>query len=691
MALEHAPNTAKRKQSVTIASEQAKRLATLKHCSVRQAAQAALVLTGLDENEEDQRYQRCCKSILNKAAKETKSFKQTFVEPLKVSKQTYFVSKIPALLQRYCNESQVFAKELQSAIQRHPQHCLSLLLYIDETSAGNVLSPVCARKSHLIYISAVEFEHRLSNEQFWLVAGLVQHDNVEKVSGGLSEIVKELLLHWHSESGGLLDPAGFAITLCGKTMLVRFSLYGMISDEGNIKQTLRSKGAAGMRPCIRCCNIISKYHGTNLDIDAGSNIKDITVSDVHSFVPQKDRDIFEVLEHLHRTHTECSQTEFETQEKIYGWNWSPTGLLANPLARSLLPPSKCYYDFLHVLFSNGICNVEIALFWDAVKRKTGVTLQDLEQFVLSGFQFRGSLSVSRRRMKILVDERLLEKNAYAGDAGQTALLVQLLEVFTWLVLRPLGAIDVYVDSFLLLAEMCRWYWRIKRGKCLHLDKPSLIMIPKISAHLAAFTLAYGRQRVRPKHHFGFHCAEAMDHQKIVLDCWTLERKHRIYKDAARMYAPSDSFESSMLVKLLMVQEQCMKDLKPDPWLFNPSEDQDLANRFGVSAVLVATSMRHKAENISVGDFVISMLRGGISGRVLKCLAIDHGKAFGPECALLIEIFEKVESKQELLKDTWSFSEWKDSRSTGILSMKHAESLLLADCWWNTGSSTMIAC
>ena len=135
----------------------------------------------------------------------------------------------------------------------------------------------------------------------------------------------------------------------------------------------------------------------------------------------------------------------------------------------------------------------------------------------------------------------------------------------------------------------------------------------------------------------------------------------------------------------------MKDLKPDPWLFNPSEDQDLANRFGVSAVLVATSMRHKAENISVGDFVISMLRGGISGRVLKCLAIDHGKAFGPECALLIEIFEKVESKQELLKDTWSFSEWKDSRSTGIVSMKHAESLLLADCWWNTGSSTMIAC
>ena len=77
-------------------------------------------------------------------------------------------------------------------------------------------------------------------------------------------------------------------------------------------------------------------------------------------------------------------------------------------------------------------------------------------------------------MKILVDERLMEKNAYAGDAGQTALLVQLLEVFTWLVLRPLGAIDVYVDSFLLLAEMRRWYWRIKRGKCLHLDKPSLM-------------------------------------------------------------------------------------------------------------------------------------------------------------------------------------------------------------------------
>ena len=72
--------------------------------------------------------------------------------------------------------------------------------------------------------------------------------------------------------------------------------------------------------------------------------------------------------------------------------------------------------------------------------------------------------------------------------------------------------------------------------------------------------------MKPKHHYNFHCAECLDLQAQTLDCWTTERKHRVYKNCARNFAYNDSFEAAVLNKLIMVQEEQLKDRAADPCL-----------------------------------------------------------------------------------------------------------------------------
>ena len=141
-----------------------------------------------------------------------------------------------------------------------------------------------------------------------------------------------------------------------------------------MRSVLGSKGAAGMKPCSKCYNIVSKWHGASFDLQDGETVKDITEANYRSFLKYTDQEVFDVIERLRRAHDELPQNEIVKREQVYGFSFCSSGLLADPIARCLLPPSRCYYDFLHCLFSNGIACIEVCLFWDAVKQSTGLTL-----------------------------------------------------------------------------------------------------------------------------------------------------------------------------------------------------------------------------------------------------------------------------------------------------------------------------
>lgn len=119
------------------------------------------------------------------------------------------------------------AKQLHSlvhtSVRQAANNPLKMLLYVDETTAGNPLNPVAPKKSHMIYISAMEFTTGLGMEEFWLTAGIILADKVQRIPGGLLHVMKSILLHWTTVGTGILQENGFAVVIQREPILVRFN------------------------------------------------------------------------------------------------------------------------------------------------------------------------------------------------------------------------------------------------------------------------------------------------------------------------------------------------------------------------------------------------------------------------------------------------------------------------------------
>lgn len=202
----------------------------------------------------------------------------------------------------------------------------------------------------------------------------------------------------------------------------------------------------------------------------------------------------------------------------------------------------------------------------------------------------------------------------------------MLEVFALNVLADQDALQQHVLSLTYLCWICRWYFRLRAGKCKGNMSPSERMVPLISRHLQQFQLVYGRSMVRPKHHFNFHCAESMNIQETVLDCWTMERKHRTYKNVGKNFAANEPFESSILAKLLMTQEEQLTETPGDIDFTGATRDHELEAQLGCQQACVSKTMIFNGQTFVAGDVCLFENDRSKAGTVLMCVAIDWPQA-----------------------------------------------------------------
>lgn len=599
-----------------------------------------------------------------------------------------YVTNIEKLLQLYCSKSPAFASGLVGALMNRAGP-LRVVLYLDETTSGNVLNPITGKKCWLIYISFLELCWRLSSEAFWLTAGVICHDKVNgDIDGGLSHVIRNLLLRWSTEPAGILSQGGFVVSVNGQPHLVRLQMHGLISDEQAMKLILQCKGAAGTKPCQRCYNVISKRHGKKFGLEENDVLRDITESNPNTFLRATDEDIFRALDSLAEICATQSTAEAERQQKIYGWNWMENGLLAETQARSILSPSKCHFDFLHILFSNGVASRELTLFWEVVTKRTNIVLKDLTSFANGGYTFRKSLHVGKSMLKKLFDPRLMEKTLYSGDASQTVLALYIMEVFADLVVGDLAAIAPAKESLFCLRALSRWYFRLKAKKCRLCGRISDFLIPKVSQYIQSFVKAYGGSNVVPKHHFAFHAAESMDQQASVLDTWVHERKHRLYKDVARNYPSNETFESSVLVKLLAVQELELCAFK-EKHLEHKQSEPLFAERIGATTVFKGNSLHYLGQTICAGDICLFDNDVQKGGRIISRVEILWSNGKEPEFAVLMDDLNCVKHAEE---DPWHFSEWTLTSNVSVFSVEQfIRHMLWPTLWWQREDKFKVSC
>ena len=326
------------------------------------------------------------------------------------------------------------------------------------------------------------------------------------------------------------------------------------------------------------------------------------------------------LQHLSDLDAAGQSSKLREAEKMLGWKHSSGSWLHDDNLRSICKPTFVHYDEMHIYWSNGVVSQEIGLWWEAATA-AGACSSDLSAFLASGWQHcRKAFHVARAQMLKLVSAHLLKPGAdYRGDSTQCLQLLPLLAYFDHAVLH--GRIPLQSASLQALYAVTVAVLALKddpRAADGHLQDLQ-------SAHLSAFIAAYGVAATRPKHHFAFHIQPQVESCNVLLDCFTCERKHKVYKSFIALSLKSlSALDSSALLRFL---EQDMGKLESSDvfcngCLLGRKVDVQPPLEEKWSSLNFANRARFNFHEISAGDIIV--LRPGKVCRI-EAATIAHGR------------------------------------------------------------------
>lgn len=152
-------------------------------------------------------------------------------------------------------------------------------------------------------------------------------------------------------------------------IMARAVLYMCIADEAALKDQYSFKGAAGVKPCFCCRNVISHDRGRERARPIGDYVCTICCGDTTKFDLATDEDIWRMYDNLKAMVGVVNKGDFELLERASGMNYNPHGILHDEeLRKYVLPASSTRLDPMHCLVANGVCTTEVHVFLVAMKK-----------------------------------------------------------------------------------------------------------------------------------------------------------------------------------------------------------------------------------------------------------------------------------------------------------------------------------
>ena len=568
-------------------------------------------------------------------------------------------ASLQALLVELCSRSSVYSRLLEDALASVPPgRPLHLLLYLDEVSPGNILKPANNRKFWAFYVGFKEFSAAaLTHALAWLPVAVLRTSIAKKVQGGLSACVLCLLRAFFAGTASL-SAVGVLLPWQEPRLLhVRFG--NLLGDEAALRQVYDSKGASGLLPCISCKNVVMRGSGLEAHSDY---LVPLLCPDHRQLDMSSNEDHWRKQDLLCEQQHVLGKGAFGELEKSIGANCNPDGLLRDvPMRSHFLPASALTYDAMHVLFANGVMNLELHLLVKAARERLRLRYRD----------FRAKLAawswpdVRRRAGHDLLEVFSDAREAVSHDAFKAS-AAEVLAVYPWLhfvALHELAqhqCVQAEVASFSALCKVASSVMSLKSGapwQDVALRLPALI-----NEYLARFAVAYPGEE-RPKHHFLHHLPNQISRDRCLLDCWVHERKHSRLKTAAAHVDNTSNYEASALSKTLsdqmhqLADDACFRD-----GLVGASCQCPL--QLWRMPVRVARAAASGGLRVGSGDFLIA---DGHMGEVTACLEVGSSIYFA--CTAYAKTASVVDG----------VSRWKASDDQYIVS-RDLHAIFLASCW-----------
>lgn len=515
------------------------------------------------------------------------------------------------------------ASLLHEALQSH--HILTPILYCDEAQAANLLSLEKQMKSTLTYLSWLELGPMLYKEDAWLCVSLCQHGLRNRVKDGFATVFNQMVRVLVADTWSV----GFPVELSGNACWFKQKSEAIfLGDMDAIRICFSLKGSAGIKPCFWCTNCVGKDSGL-----PSADWPDISVAEMNKFKQSSDSAWFQAADSLATlVASGATKKEVANYEKALGLVYMPLSILFQPETRQKLPPGNVCVDAMHTMLHNACAGWELALFFRAIQKETDVTLDHLLDSSLKakwtgpGISMHGYMSY----MKGLWSSKAWSETLYKGQSQQVESIIPLMRYFAVEAFSSCTALTNEYNSFMLLADIVTELRKLHYLPCVSSRADVSDLDRVMELHQRAFTLAYSKDQVKPKHHHRRHISAAFLKFRLGLRCEQHESKHRSYKGGIAERHKSqinEEFAFALLPRMLMHQSDRLDKiplltarlLEPKP------ASQRLKSMLGDPTLEMGKALARFHSTTHVKDVVL--FGTGDAGVVQHCVAGQQGLAF----------------------------------------------------------------
>lgn len=415
------------------------------------------------------------------------------------------MTRLGALAQKKTETCPLYRAMIEAAMCRRDGR-LTLVIFSDEAQTGNVLQARQSRKANLAFFAFLEMP-ALHIDAMWLPLCAMLAKTVRDAQTTYAAVMRAVLEATRAE----ID-AGFPVPVNGQPTLLFVDSCVLLGDHEGLRSLSGCKGASGLKPCLRCCNVLAKGRALPPGyVGLGS-------SDADAFRLQTDAGLAETLVYLKGCRTKKALQESET---LLGWNAGAleSSVLASPQLKGWVSLDSLYFDQMHELWSNGVVCQELGLWYTSLV-DAGINITLLRRWVGIGWR-----APDRRNLLLHFADALWKRGQdYKGDASACLAALPLCAAFSTEV------VDVHPSMRRATTSLLRLYAATTK---LMAAKADIAHVAGLSAllekHHTAFVAAYGADEVRPKMHYLKHIPAQGERWQRILDCFVGERKHRRFK------------------------------------------------------------------------------------------------------------------------------------------------------------------
>lgn len=379
-----------------------------------------------------------------------------------------------------------------------------IILYQDGVDPSDGLAKNHSRKTNAFYWTFAELgPSALWHEEVWFTITLARAFTTRRMVSGLPQLTSLILDAFFSADHSFKN--GCKITLASGRELTIFADLGIVlADEPALKEMYNNKGHAGSKCCMLCLNAVQhKRPGGAPGLwQSCDNLLSIAEPCVEKFIPQTDETLVAIVRRLKDYKSRLNKTQLQKKELALGFNYTRYDCIDRAPALGSLTASKVMYDWVHSFICDGAVDSEFGqLMWTLRRAKSRCTYAELRQYCNAWRwpKYFGS-SFAARLFSETAAENNYDKKSFSSTASEFLSLAPVLYCFMLRVTMKRHAADA--DLKLKLKSFCtglQIVLMLMWMKYSPLDPTALSKFIKnyISLHLEA----YGKDTVRPKHHY----------------------------------------------------------------------------------------------------------------------------------------------------------------------------------------------